>query len=629
MENFPNYERRVEIDRGALKSLVAGEKGELSAMDATAKAIKEFTKREDDMEESIHRSRYQNLVLESAARAYKEHPTDIDGYRNAIRESLRDYPIPPARRQNYAAILYNGEARYFHAILSGKVNSVRDEENAALLSLADSYYRDGIGTLSGNLPPAADGELGTQAAGDEYLEALSLATAAGNNGDPQAMERVNGYAMGALESHARNEMELADDPAAAMEQYVTGEKDVEAIIPTSGGPIGVSSAPLPDEYRTQLRDNISEDALRLIEKRKDKELLDSGIRIMDFPATYRGTSDDRKSLDMVGKLHLTMHPLSPETFPTHMRNMMIFAKKFKYIPDGYVGEINARINGLKDGYSAAAWSSILQKAMENGGESIAAQFPKDTILRASLIHDLVTEEGMEPQEALGIINGLQGDAPRWENAMEMNKYLIKESKKIYGREDYYGTKVTPEKYGDLGVNEYERMFRSFYLTNGNNISNARKVAKECLDAVYGTTRLGYYGKGWWNRRKVKYPPEAYYPSSVVRDGVARTLRDVVIPYLRDNMGYHDISNDNYMLVANDATVRAFYDRGSDSPSPSWELWYVTPHGGRIPVFDDNGKVVTYSLDGGASVMDDNDRRKYDRNLHWNMDALNDWERDFD
>jgi hypothetical protein len=109
----------------------------------------------------------------------------------------------------------------------------------------------------------------------------------------------------------------------------------------------------------------------------------------------------------------------------------------------------------------------------------------------------------------------------------------------------------------------------------------------------------HYGKGWFGKRKVKYPPEAYYPSSVVRTVIAPHLRDVVIPSIRDNMGYPDLSNDNYVLVANDSTARAFYNKGEDAPPPAWEIWYVTPHGGTIPVFDGNGEVVTYSMDGAT------------------------------
>jgi hypothetical protein len=230
---------------------------------------------------------------------------------------------------------------------------------------------------------------------------------------------------------------------------------------------------------------------------------------------------------------------------------------------------------------------------------------------------------------VGIINGLQGDAKKWEKVKEIDHELIQESKTEHGRKDFYATAVTVEKYGNRGVDEYDRMFRSFYLTNGGNIPNAQKVAKQCLDAVYGTTRLGYYGNKLWGRRKVKYPPEAYYPSTVVRDCIIPNLRNVVIPSLRKMMGYHDLTDSNYILVAKDATVRAFYDRGADSPSPSWELWYVPASGGHLPVFDDNGNVVTSSLDSGASVMTEEEKKKYDRNMHWNMDAIDAMERDME
>jgi hypothetical protein len=53
--------------------------------------------------------------------------------------------------------------------MSGEVNAIRDEENDALLSLADRLFNDSLATLAGDLPPAAAGELGTELAGDGYL----------------------------------------------------------------------------------------------------------------------------------------------------------------------------------------------------------------------------------------------------------------------------------------------------------------------------------------------------------------------------------------------------------------------------------------------------------------------------
>jgi hypothetical protein len=114
MGSIPKDTRSVEIDGSPLKSLEEDEEDAIDAIDATAHATKKSTKQREDEEESIHRSRFQNLVLENAARAYQDHPNDIDGYRNALRESLKDYPIPPNHRHKYEAILLDGEARYFY-----------------------------------------------------------------------------------------------------------------------------------------------------------------------------------------------------------------------------------------------------------------------------------------------------------------------------------------------------------------------------------------------------------------------------------------------------------------------------------------------------------------------------------
>jgi hypothetical protein len=52
---------------------------------------------------------------------------------------------------------------------------------------------------------------------------------------------------------------------------------------------------------------------------------------------------------------LAMHPISPESAPNHLRNMQSFAKKFKYVPHGYVEKISVRVNGQKGAY----WSNRL------------------------------------------------------------------------------------------------------------------------------------------------------------------------------------------------------------------------------------------------------------------------------
>ncbi|MDR1457450.1 MAG: hypothetical protein LBI47_01190 [Puniceicoccales bacterium] len=120
--SIPRYTRNVEIDSSPLRSMEESEKDTINAIDATAHATKKSKKKKKDVEESIHRSRYQNLVLENAAQAYHDHPNDIDGYRNALRESLKDFPIPPDHRHEYEAILLDEEARYFHFILSEKAD---------------------------------------------------------------------------------------------------------------------------------------------------------------------------------------------------------------------------------------------------------------------------------------------------------------------------------------------------------------------------------------------------------------------------------------------------------------------------------------------------------------------------
>jgi hypothetical protein len=140
------------------------------------------------------------------------------------------------------------------------------------------------------------------------------------------------------------------------------------------------------------------------------------------------------------------------------------------------------------------------------------------------------------------------------------------------------------------------MMRTVYLTNGGNVTNTQKVAKKWLDAVYAPTRLGHYGKGWWNRRRIKYPPEAYYPSHVVRNIIRPSMENIIIPHVRDELGYGDIDKDNYILVANDATAQAFYQKGEGGRPPAWEVWYVNGRGSHIPVFDGDGNVFMYSPD---------------------------------
>jgi hypothetical protein len=85
---------------------------------------------------------------------------------------------------------------------------------------------------------------------------------------------------------------------------------------------------------------------------------------------------------------------------------------------------------------------------------------------------------MDPGDALKTVNGLQHDPKRWEYAMEKYDEFLKASNSESSRKDIYGTAVTPEKYGERGVSEYEKLVRSFLITNGYNHSSRPECGKE-------------------------------------------------------------------------------------------------------------------------------------------------------
>jgi hypothetical protein len=136
-----------------------------------------------------------------------------------------------------------------------------------------------------------------------------------------------------------------------------------------------------------------------------------------------------------------------------MGNMKTFAMNFKHVPDGYMEEISSRINGMRDGYGAVAWSNILWTVLENGGERVANQFSTNTLMRFELINDMVFREEVDPGEALTIINGLKNNTMTWENVIALNKELVSDGKNLKRRANFYGSAVTAEKYGERGVEE--------------------------------------------------------------------------------------------------------------------------------------------------------------------------------
>jgi hypothetical protein len=540
-------------------------------------------------ERSLARVHYQNLAMEGARMAYLGNPTDWEGYRRQLREFLKDFPVPLENRKDYNAILEGTEGRYRLPILEGRAEEEEAIAHGQRLELIGRMAGDAIATLGGKLPPA-DGDGGT-ATGDMLSAAIGMATGAVAAGDPEAASLADDINRGAIRAIVEREMETSDDPDAPIEEFVSGDEPLTVKIPTTAGDVPISSEALSPEGLAQLKEDLSQGAKAKKRERAAAARLDRGALLDKFPVEYGGSVGDRHCLDGYGARLLKETPLSADSTNFHGMKVHHFAKKFGYLPAAYVEEIGNRINGVVDGHSAAIWSHMLWAAVGENA-AIARQFETGTLVRAQLLSDLAYGQGMAPDEALKLVNDLKNDNGNWERVLAKNKELGTLSQKE--RSDFYGTKVTPETYGNGGVREYQALVRSIFLTNGNNGKNAREVAKKIIDASYATTKIGHHRR---NPMKVKYPPEAYYPDHVIRNVLKKSMANVVIPHIKKVLGYDAVGEENYTLVANDLTAVAFNAEGG--MDPAWEVWYVDGHGNHRPVVDKNGGIFMVSLGGNA------------------------------
>jgi hypothetical protein len=267
---------------------------------------------------------------------------------------------------------------------------------------------------------------------------------------------------------------------------------------------------------------------------------------------------------------------------------------------------------------------LLDVAIESGGGKISKQFDDGTLLRANMLHDLVWTGGMEPKQAVDAVNSIFNNPRSRDYTVSLNNKL----KKLTGareRAGLYGNDVSVEEYGPDGVSMYETLVRDYYLTTGGDSKSARKVAKARIDGIYSYPKYGAYRRRGWifksGGRKLKYQPGAYYGEDV-EERIDRDMVANVIPRVRDEMGYSDISGENYFFVANLLTVDAFTGGKGE---PIWELWYRNEHGSSVQVTDRAGNIATYRVgdlaaDPGKNA-DSGALRKQAERYNWAVEQL--------
>jgi hypothetical protein len=580
---------------------IAADSG-LSLLGGVVDHLGALAKEEDEQERSIGRIRYQNMALEASVRAYRDHPTDLDAYKSAYRESLSGCDIPLSERASYEGILLNSEARFYSPIVLNRAEEDGAREREELLALVDNLFEDGTLVLGGSVGASVpwDGNY----VGDRYLESVGVLGSVGADGRPvlppdDILAKVEEYELGALTTAAGRQIAGAEDPLAAVERYIGGDGEGEgeeyvAEVASSGGVIRLSSGALSAGGREQLRANMRGAVVKNLEDRSARKRFALGAELMRLPALWSGSAEQRRALDTWAGVQISAQPITAATERQHLDNMITFARRYSYIPEGYVDVLRSAINS-GSAHVCVSGARMLDVAIESGGGRISKQFDDGTLLRASMLHDLVWNGAMDPNKAVDAVNSIFNNPRSRDYTVQLNEKL-RGLKNKRDRTMLYGDDVSAEEYGPDEVSMYESLVRDYYLTNGGDGKSARSVARARIDAIYSYPNYGAYRrKGWWifkrGGRKLKYQPGAYYGDDV-EERIDRDIVTNVIPQIRDGMGYSDITGENYFLVANMLTVDAFT---GGKREPAWELWYVNGNGSSVQVTDRRGNIATYRV----------------------------------
>jgi hypothetical protein len=391
--------------------------------------------------------------------------------------------------------LLNSEARFYSQILLNRAeeNSARDREQ--LLALADNLFEDGTIVLGRGVRAATP--MDANYPGDRYLESVGVLGSVGADGGTilpadAIVRKVDEYELGALSTAADREIQGAEDPIAAMEQYIAGAGGGEYVaeVPSSQGVIRLSSGELSGGGREQLRANMRSSMVKNLEERRARERFALGAELIRLQATWSGSADQRKAPDTWAGVEIDAQPISADTQQLHMDNMIMFARRYSYIPTPYVGALRTAINS-GSGHVCVSAARLLDVAIESGGGKISKQFDDGTLLHANMLHDLVWNGGMEPTKAVDAVNSIFNSPRSRDYTISLNNKLRKltSARECAG---LYGNDVSAEEYGPDGVSMYESLVRDYYLTNGGDGKSARKVAKARIDAMYSYSKYGAY-----------------------------------------------------------------------------------------------------------------------------------------
>jgi hypothetical protein len=218
------------------------------------------------------------------------------------------------------------------------------------------------------------------------------------------VRKVDEYELGALSTAAGREIEEAEDPLAAMEQYIGGAEYL-AEVPSNQGTIRLSSGELSGGGREQLRANIRSSVVKNLGDRRARERFAAGADLIRLPAMWSGSVDQRKALDTWAGVQIDAQPLSAVTRQLHMDNMIMFARRYSYIPAAYVSALRTAINSGSAHVCVSA-ARLLAVALESDGGKISKQFDDGTLRRANMLQGPVWNGGREPSKAVDAVNSI-------------------------------------------------------------------------------------------------------------------------------------------------------------------------------------------------------------------------------
>ncbi|MDR3117597.1 MAG: hypothetical protein LBT98_03435 [Puniceicoccales bacterium] len=588
------YQRH--LDPSPASDLSAGSLTLAKGFGDIAQSLNEIRVVQQENENLLRRSEFQNFARREALAAYEENPVDLDAYRASFRKRLESYQVSLGDAVAYGTIVNNTEGQFYSTILSGKDRALRESLKYNALDTAEGFIKTGIrigdGTIQSpdpaleiyeNLTNATGMLMSTAADGSQLFTPEEIANAT----DSWTLQILQGRQ--AVDLNGNISLE-------ALARVADPNFDYTVTVPNPvGEPLTFRTSDLSEGRRNQFQTASMERVAALLQKESDAAALDQAQRLWIGEEIFLpGNSADKKALELLANVQVADSPIAFENLQLHMDNCRSYVERFELLPEPYARTILSLVNADSP-HAAVMGAKIIGSLMEispDTAKTMAKSFDDATLLRAKMLHGLI-QGGTPLTDALVAVKSAM--------AMDVHALQTKLRERTTSeksRNKFYGSDVNAKTYGHDGVDIYRRMVDAFFLTNGGNRDSAVAVAKARIDSEFAETKIG--ADGDWHmplfgrkRRKFRNTPEAVFGknSSKIINNVLRAAA----PEISLKTGIPcDLAH--IMLVATPATDWAV----ENGENPSWVIARKNDDGSTIFYFDaKTGNPLVFSLDEGV------------------------------